>query len=151
MQVSKELPAFPYLLNEYSIPAQIYSDRYGVAYRNEEILSRITAPSAEEKKVEVEEILWEAVFGSKVKDRLSKEPIKLTATELSKRLQDREFPLRESLKYVGIPLASNHLGRKLGALYEAQKSNGPTFITVRPGYIGKATAWEFEDAKNRQP
>ena len=147
-RVSKELPAFLWhLLNEYSIPAEIFSKRYGVAYRNEEILARIAAPSAEEKRVEDEEIIWEAVFGGKAVDRLSKESVKLTATGLSKRLQDKDFPLKENIKY-GFPLTSVRLGRKLGSLHEEQKQRAPTHVGISPTTKGKSDALEFTNHRD---
>jgi Family of unknown function (DUF5906) len=152
-KVTKQLPAFLWhLLNEYETPSAIDHDRYGVAYRNEEILARISAPTAEEKRGSVEELLWEAIFGrgdgaSAAAKILAKDPVKLTATELLKRLTSRDFPLRDSLRYYGIPLSSNHLGRKLQALHDEQKLNGAQVLTIRPGWIGKLKGWEFVNAK----
>jgi hypothetical protein len=79
-KVRAELPAFLWhLVHEYQVPKEVYHHRYGVAYRNEAILARVKAPTAEEKLGDAESVLWEAIFSQNPKESEKS----LTSTGLS--------------------------------------------------------------------
>ena len=102
----EELPAFLYdLLNEFKIPSDLVSQRYGIIrYHNPEILRLVQTLEPEEKLLDmIDEILFRAGRNTWVG----------SATELERELKDELSPCREEARKLlyGSQSTSRYLGR----------------------------------------